>query len=123
MIVKNDIKQLEKGDKITCKGICAEIAKITYQDYDAYTDTFIVEFYDSKGNLRNWHQNSDGGTVIAKPDTKEIWVGFEKRNSTDDNNFNNYDAMKTFETERDAMDWRNDNIDYRQYKYCGKVAI
>ncbi len=116
-------KILEPGDKIKCQGIFAQIATIHYQDYDPYRDEFIAEFYDTNGNIRNWHQHSDGGIVIPKPNEKKIYVGFEKSDSRGNDNINNYDAMKIFETEQEAIVWRNNNPEYRVYKYCGKVAV
>ena len=123
MRIENDIKILEPGDKIRCQNILAEIATIHYQDYDSYTNTFITEFHDTNGELRNWHQHSDGGVAIPKPATKFIYVGFEKQNADGDNNINNYDAMQIFENEQDALNWKCDNADYRTYKYCGQIAV
>ncbi len=123
MKIENEYKILERGDKIKCQGILAEIATIHYQDYDRRDDTFIAEFYDTNGNIRNWHQNSDGGVVIPKAPTKTVYVGFEKSNSRGDDSINNYDAMKIFENENDAIDWKSENLEYRVYKYCGQIAV
>jgi len=123
MKIENGIKKLERGDKIKVQSILAEIATCHYQDYDPNNDTFIAEFYDTNGNIRNWHQTSDGGVVIPRPESKEIWVGFEKQHADDDDSIYNFDAMKTFDTEREAMDWRDKNIEYRVYKYCGSVNL
>ena len=117
MRIKDDIKIIEKGDKIKCQNICAQVAKINYQDYDRYTDTFIIEFYDTKGNIRNWHQNTDGGTIIPKPKDIETWIGFEKTDSRGDNNIRNYDIMEHFFKEGDAQDWVDQNPEYRLYMY------
>lgn len=123
MKIENNTHIAERGDKIKCQNILATIAKITYQDYDQNHDSWIIEFYDTEGNIRNWHQSSDGGVFIPKPEFKEIWVGFEKQHSTDDDNIRNFDAMKIFDKERDAMDWRDCNSEYRTYKYCGKINL
>ena len=121
MRIKGDIKIIEKGDKIKCQNICAQVAKINYQDYDPYTDTFIIEFYDTKGNLRNWHQNTDNGTVIPKPKDIETWIGFEKADSRADDNIRNYDVMKHFFKESDAQDWVDQNPEYRLYMYSRTI--
>ena len=121
MRIDNSIKILEPGDKIRCQNILAEIATVHYQDYDTYTDTFIAEFYDTDGQIRNWHQNSDGGTVIPKPVTKPIYIGFEKQNPKDDDNIHNYEVVKIFNSKRDVIDWIHGNR-LRTYKYCGKTG-
>lgn len=33
------------------------------------------------------------------------------------------DCMGTAETEKDAIAWRNKNLDYRTYKYIPKIMI
>lgn len=123
MKIENDIKILERGDKIRCKSILAEIATIHYQDYDRRDDTFVAEFYDIYGNIRNWHQSIDGGVVIPKAPTKNIYVGFEKTDTNGDDNFNNYNALQIFENENDAIEWTTENIKYRKYKYCGQIEV
>ena len=65
----------------------------------------------------------DGDENIPKLPTKLIYVGFEKTHANSDNNIDNYDAIKIFESERAAIDWKFENEQYRTYKYCGKIAI
>lgn len=116
-------KIIERGDKIKCQGLLITVATCHYQDYDKNHDTFIAEFYDTNGNIRNWHQNTDGGVLIPKPETKEIWIGFEMSDSRGGDSINNYDVMKIFDDEKSAIEWRNDNFEYRAFKYGGKVAL
>jgi hypothetical protein len=56
---------LEPGDVIICKGIRAEIAQITFQEYWE-GEGFYTEFTDTHGVYRNWKQWVDGGEVIPK---------------------------------------------------------
>ena len=59
-------KELEAGDVVVCKGIQAEIAEITFQEYWGEKEGFYTEFRDTKGIYRNWKQWTDGGYVIPK---------------------------------------------------------
>ena len=59
-------KVLEIGDIVVCKGIRAEIASITFQEYWGEDEGFYIEFRDTNGNYRNWKQYIDGGYVIPK---------------------------------------------------------
>ena len=122
MIVTKDEKILEVGDKIKCQNMLIQIGKINYQDYDRYHDEFIVEFYDIHGNIRNWHQSSDGGIVIPRPLQKDIWIGFVK-NDEDEPMINNYTFQKIFYDEISVTEWYNEDIKNRHYKYCGKVDL
>lgn len=65
----------------------------------------------------------DKDAINPKPPTKIIYVGFEKTHANSDNNIDNYDAIKIFESERAAIDWKFENEQYRTYKYCGKLTI
>ena len=117
-------KILEPGDIIESQGIKVTVKRITYQSYDRETDTFIAEFYDTEGNFRHWHQSFDNGTVTSKPVTKDIFVGFENASSNpEETNFHCFDAMKIFNTEHEALEWRDINPDFRIYKYCGSIPV
>lgn len=52
-----------------------------------------------------------------------FYVLFEKADSHDSENINNYDCMGYTETENIAIEWRNSNIDSRTYKYCSNINI
>ena len=59
-------KKLEAGDIVVCKGIRAEIAEITFQEYWGEKEGFYTEFRDTNRIYRNWKQWTDGGYVIPK---------------------------------------------------------
>ena len=52
-----------------------------------------------------------------------MYILFEKSNSRGDDSINNYDAMGVTDKENTAMEWRDDNPDYRTYKYCPEVQF
>lgn len=47
-----------------------------------------------------------------------MYIGFEKERAEGSDSIHNYDAMKVFRTEKEAMDYVNANPEYRTYKYC-----
>ena len=71
-------KEIRKELEKVCKGIRAEIASITFQEYwgdkreekdsngNEYEYGFYTEFTDTNGVYRNWKQYIDGGYVIPK---------------------------------------------------------
>lgn len=47
-----------------------------------------------------------------------MYILFEKSNSEGCNCISGYDAMGFTTSESSAMTWRDENPDYRTYKYC-----
>lgn len=52
----------------------------------------------------------------------EGYVLFEK-NCNGDNNICNWDVIRVVDSERLAMAWVNENVEYRTYKYCPNVCV
>ena len=50
--------------------------------------------------------------------TKGIYILLEKSSSNNDNSISAYDCMGYVHKEITAINWRDENIDYRTYKYC-----
>ena len=48
----------------------------------------------------------------------KMYILFEKANANGDDSIHNYDAMGCVSTEQEAMKWRDENPEYRVYKYC-----
>lgn len=56
-----NMKELEPGDQISCKGIKATIKEIKFQDY--YAGDYHMEFTSTDGVYRSWKSVYDGGFV------------------------------------------------------------
>lgn len=53
-----------------------------------------------------------------------MYILFEKRNArSESEDISEYDAMGYTNNEQDAMRWRDDNAEYRKYKYCTDTLI
>jgi hypothetical protein len=70
MRIENEIKVLEPGDKIRCRGVTTTIKTVAFQEYYK-GDGFDTEFTDVNGIYRNWKQWADGGIVIPKEEKCE----------------------------------------------------
>lgn len=62
--MENNVNKIEVGDKIQVQGITVEVASIAFQEH--YSDGFITEFTDTRGNYRSWKQCVEGGKLIKK---------------------------------------------------------
>lgn len=64
MIIVEDTKKLEPGDKIHCQGLIIEVgSKIYYNEYFGEQGGFYCEFRDPNGGYHYWKQGCDGGYV------------------------------------------------------------
>jgi len=52
-----------------------------------------------------------------------MYILFEKFSSNADNSLYSYDCMGFTDNEEDAMKWRDNNPEYRAYKYCPNTKI
>ena len=50
-----------------------------------------------------------------------MYILFEKARAQGDDSIYNYDAMGVADRESVAMEWRDENSEYRTYKYCPEV--
>ena len=90
---ENGNKILEVGDIIYCKGIRAEIDRISYQEYwDGYG--FRTEFWDTKGNYRSWKQDLDGGFVLNYSPVPPEVIEHVKEYFSDHNSLRNYEVVE-----------------------------
>ena len=65
---KGNMRDLQVGDTVICKGIKCEIAEIAWQEPWSWRNSYYLEFTDTNGVYRSWKQEIDGGEVILKED-------------------------------------------------------
>lgn len=112
-VVNGDTTQLSaiyNKDMISEKEVSEWIEKHTFENNDKI---LIIPTKTANTVLKN---------VFPVKDL-ELWIGFESEQNQErlepehKNKIFHYDAMKVFDNEQTAIDYRNDNPENREYKY------